>query len=324
VDVESSVRPMDATISLSSENDQWAALIIKRPGYWEDALATLAFEELILENIDSWYTFAHDVLKIKIDSGDIRLVTGRVMTNEWSTVTVEQRIRKGKVNFKVGDPTTSLAGGISTSVWGTWTSDTPVHLPVRFGPAPRSGAAMTPSPQPVRITSDEHTVGSDGPPPNQCIFLRSIRVVSRLAKDLPVKTKAAAEPEDEGRVFDEVDQGRNAIAVVEVANGNLNASEQDVYKAAQDFIFMNSDADVALLHDDDVFQFDSAMDVDDDGDGDTGTHLEETVRCSPATMLVNVKMFDGVKVGSLRFSTGQADGECGLGNTEVNVICEQF
>ncbi len=181
-------------------------MIIKRPGYWEDALATLAFEELILANIDSWYTFARDVLKIKIDSGDIRLVTGRVMTNEWSTVTVDQRTRKGKVTFKVGDLTTT------SSVWGTWTSDTPVHIPVRFGPAP---AAMTPSPPPARITSDEHTVGSDRPPPNQCIFLRSIRVVSRLAKDVPVKTKAAA-------------KGRDAIAVVEVgtdsAEGNSDTS----------------------------------------------------------------------------------------------------
>ncbi len=49
----------------------------------------------------------------------------------------------------------------------------------------------------------------------------SVRVVSRLAEGLPVKTKAAVEPEDEGRVFDDVG---HAIAVVEAAKGNLNAS----------------------------------------------------------------------------------------------------
>jgi len=55
---------------------------------------------------------------------------------------------------------------------------------------------------------------------------------------------------------------------------------------------MNSDADVALLHDNDVFRFNQGTDS--EGHGDT---------------LIDVKVVDGVKVGKLSFNNDQTSVE---------------
>ncbi len=158
--------------------------------------SSLRFKHLLKKNYKEWHAFArekeHD---IKIE--DLIFVTGRVMTYEWATAIAIESTHK--MEFKVGG-----GGGVYASAWGSWVSTSSVEYPPRIGPT---------SPLGESISFHRHFPYIRPPPPNQCIFVSGWRAVPSRVRLLPRKIRAAAEPKDDGRDFDEENQGHDAISV---------------------------------------------------------------------------------------------------------------
>lgn len=202
--------PAGLTIRLSCTDHQGAALVIKRRAIREDTRCGKAFRDLFLKNHETWYAFVRDELQTDISMNDILFVTGHILTNEWATATVVEKTRDCEIRFNAGDGLGAFGGcGASASVWGSWTSS--VSLPLRFGPTslppiqPNDRNAAQTTSQPLNITSVRTTDSSNlmtlnpdetqDAPPNQCIFVRAYRILSRPF--FLRKITAAAEPKDE-------------------------------------------------------------------------------------------------------------------------------
>ncbi len=172
--------PSGSTICLSCTDPQLAALITRRPAVREDIDTECMryFRDLLLNNYEAWCAFAR---VMDISAGDILLVTGHDLTNEWATAAVVGTTPGFKIEFKAGD-NSSPVECISASAWGSWSSS--VGLPL----GPTFGNAVTR--QSEHIPSEAHPFESDRPSPNQCIFVRAYRV-SHRPQVVPGKSRVA-------------------------------------------------------------------------------------------------------------------------------------
>ncbi|KLO19579.1 hypothetical protein SCHPADRAFT_935083 [Schizopora paradoxa] len=284
------VIPAGSNISLSCTDQNWVALIIKRPALREDAECDRAFRNLILKNHEAWLSFARSTRQIEITLKDIVLVTGHDLTNEWATASVfDWKRRDLEVGFSAGD-TSSPLGGVSASAWASWRSS--VSLPLRFGPIPRSPSVYdargcdidTPMLTDLSGFPQSGSSEVDGQReslPNQCIFIRGFRVYTRSF--FLRKIKAAAEPKDEeDKGAHEETQGPIAVRIggVNYDSDDMDDGESDPLKAAT---------------------IESV-----DGNGDSTIEVGE-IFSRPVE--VDVEVVGGVKVGSLSFDDSQSTSE---------------
>ncbi|EJD01902.1 uncharacterized protein FOMMEDRAFT_29043 [Fomitiporia mediterranea MF3/22] len=257
--------PANASIKFSTSNQQGAALVIRHPAYREDVLQETALEACLLKNYNSWLVFIRDDLERRITLRDIVLVTGCDLTADWATAVFVEKSTQCEVEFKACDPASLTTG--SVGFWGTWQSS--VNVPHRCGPCPV---------QPPSTPSTRHTIepvqqlNTDPllvePNYNQCIFLRGFRVQDRRVLS-PKIIKAAAEPKDL-----DMDRDSDAAPVIALlehgSDSDESVSEEEtyqkphqnhhfvlqnpIYDAVFDRIFKETDAEVAILHDSEIYQ----------------------------------------------------------------------
>lgn len=152
---------------------QGAILLTNEETRCYDVAERALFEKYLLDNYQSWYDFAAEKYPVKrID--DIRLVIGLDMTRECSMLAFAQNQIGATFEFEV-----SASNVASIAVErGQWTYENAVVFD-NYGPQHIDG---------------ERT--SQGP--DQCIFLRSLRVHKRAFPLAPRVINASAEPRDPG------------------------------------------------------------------------------------------------------------------------------
>ncbi|KLO14250.1 hypothetical protein SCHPADRAFT_826716 [Schizopora paradoxa] len=223
VSLSGATLPANFEVRLTCKKRQGAALLIYRHAIREVSKHGNAFRGLMLKNYKDWLAFIQDELEVDdIALGDIRLVTGHILTNEWSTGVVVEKSHNCEVRFKVEANTLA-----SASIWGSWNSESSISFPKRFGPTslppPFSNVhdTMIQAGRVSDIVGDERMdidhdsgdsrvldnerAGDQESPLNQCIFLRAYRIKPRQI--LPDKISAAAVPKDNSRDFDNEKHG---------------------------------------------------------------------------------------------------------------------
>ncbi|KAL0948303.1 hypothetical protein HGRIS_010895 [Hohenbuehelia grisea] len=222
--------PGSAGIQFTCSDRQGAVLLLTRKGIREDILALDLCKEYAKEHYESWYDFANRQLRLGLNNGDIILVTGCDKTAEWATAAFNERSRGVGISFYGGFP---MVGGAEVSLSGSWQTGTSVQH--RSGPV-----------------SDCGDVKYD-----QTIFIRSYKVKESIT-GAPKVIRAASEPRDDERSGPEQDS--LAVPVEDPMDAEDDAEEDDdplrvfnALDALADHILENSDADLAIVHDNDLY-----------------------------------------------------------------------
>lgn len=167
------------TVNLECSNRQGAALLIKHPAYREDALRRRDLRKYMLKHYRTWLPFIRDNLGREIELSEVVLVTGCDLTADWATAAFVEGSKKASISFTVGDPIVATA---QASLWGSW--QTSVNVPHRCGPSP----STRPVPNDALVPRVDASPATEF---NQCIFIRSFRMMERPLF-LPPVLKAAA------------------------------------------------------------------------------------------------------------------------------------
>ena len=173
-----------ASISFSFDRSvtRGAILLTKDDTQCFDVLKRKLFETYLLDNYESWFNFARQ--EYPISSADqLRLVTGFDSTNEFSMLAFAHN--QDGVTFDFQLSASDLASAMAR--WGSWKYQCPLVFN-NWGPqVVSSGTSL-----PVRTSL------SDGRQPDQCIFVRTLRVCKRPWPFAPRVIKASAEPKEPG------------------------------------------------------------------------------------------------------------------------------
>ncbi|KAI5118155.1 hypothetical protein M0805_000534 [Coniferiporia weirii] len=229
-----------ASIELACSKQQGAALVIKHPAYREDSSRRRALSRYMLQHYPTWLTFARSNLDQDIRLKDLLLVTGCDLTADWATAAFTDSSQENSISFQVG-----FSGFASAQArfWGEWSSSTRVRH--RCGPQPLMPPAV------LDAGSRSDVFHADPLSEfNQCIFVRAFRVHER-PYFLPNVIKGSADPKDLGGSRD-LDAPPSMSGTVDNAQDGLGREDNDVYNAVFDYIMRNSEADIALVHDDDI------------------------------------------------------------------------
>ncbi|KAL4248782.1 hypothetical protein ABKN59_008349 [Abortiporus biennis] len=246
-------------LSFESTTSQGAILVTRHKTYRDDAQRLGHFRRYMLDHYESWLAFANDQGH-GIRLQDLILVTGRDMTEDFAMLAFSHNQGRLGVEFEAGVP--NLAS-VDAAVWGSWRCDFPVYE--NWGPQERSPQVDDwehPSPEDTSlndyVTMEPHG-DNPGPQFNQCVFLRGFRIHRRV-KIFPTVIKAGAGPDDVGSpdradksVFKVYEDEENDL-VDDVDVSSTYTEFQDPLRPIADYIFENSTANLAIVHDDDFIR----------------------------------------------------------------------
>ncbi|TFK49030.1 hypothetical protein OE88DRAFT_456372 [Heliocybe sulcata] len=224
--------------SFACSRELGAALVLLDQAYRSDVLSTELFEEYFLANYESWLAFARH-LKRGISLDDLILVTGRDVTRGWAMAVFSQAETKGKGGIGID---TALGVSATFGMEFGWKTEGIVHS--HSGPQP----VEPPSPNGKGKALDIPLQHKSW---DQCVFLRGycLRRRNILA---PRRLKAAAGPSDLGS------GDRAPLGMLMTLSGESVHSQSADYNPLSpilDYILENSEVEVALAHDDDLYSF---------------------------------------------------------------------
>lgn len=260
LDLPTTVVSGSIKFAFQASSTEGAILMTRLKTYRDNAERMGRFKKYILCNHKSWVQFANDEGH-GIHTEDLLLVTGRDMTEDFSMIAFSHNERRFDVQFEAGAP---LLASASASVWGSWQSQLPVYE--NWGPQEREPSldgSQSPSP----------SVPTSSPQYNQCVFLRGYRIYRR-AKLLPTVIRAAAGPHD----LPPGDDSSNSELPVGPFDPGVGSDTESICPSGVDgvsisctdfsvdinvpltydplaelgkYILQNSEANLALVHDDD-------------------------------------------------------------------------
>ncbi|GJE88953.1 hypothetical protein PsYK624_050410 [Phanerochaete sordida] len=216
---------------------QGAILLTKGETHCHDVLQRPLFERYLLDYYQTWYDFARERYPVQ-NIDDIRLVMGLDSTTEFTMLAFAQNQNGVTFDFEL---TSSNIASLSAG-WGQWTYQHPLVFD-NWGP------------QEVNDTAPAEQDQSHGP--DQCIFVRTLRVFKRPWPFAPPSIRAEAEPEDpdpEGsenhhsELWTSTGTSANTASETVEVQSNVYQGQDPADRAAVD-AFMNSQAQLAVISD---------------------------------------------------------------------------
>ncbi|EPQ56031.1 hypothetical protein GLOTRDRAFT_138709 [Gloeophyllum trabeum ATCC 11539] len=205
------------------------------------------FREYCLKHYASWLTFANDTLGFDLVVSDHILVTGRDLTTQWAMVAFGTPELQGTLRHGVSVPEMITAEFEIHSGWQTNMTGGVQH---QYGP------------QASILLEPERAAESSEPRPDstKCVFLRGYRIKERSFLT-PKTIKAASYPPD----LEREDRHHDSTSALELGDEAGVARHIYKYKDALkdvnlldpilDHIPKNSDARVAVAHDEDLWPY---------------------------------------------------------------------
>jgi len=311
-----------AKFSFQSNTTEGATLVTKHKTKRDDAQYEGRFKAYMLANYKSWIEFANDLSHggHDIEVKDLLFVTGRDMTEDFSMLAFSHNERGMNLDFNLG----------AASAWGSWSTQFPVFE--NWGPqAPEPDVdeldldAVIAAPRNEVNASASPDTTAARPEFRQCVFLRGFRVKRRI-KFVPKVMKAAAgpdelDPEDrDGECdyvlgidvsdFDGLVEGFSSLSSTRssspsddaMAYVNVPKFRDPTIDRLAEYIFENSDAELAILHDKDWINVTKAA------------NATECVRCRDVSTIICALspkfVTEDEKVVSLDFASVGPNGKC--------------
>ncbi|EJD00528.1 uncharacterized protein FOMMEDRAFT_159260 [Fomitiporia mediterranea MF3/22] len=226
-----------SSITLSCSSRAGAALITKFRATRNAALASKGMEDYMLSNCFSWLQLAHNLGR-PVSLHDLIFVRECILTGDWANISWNNTVCDTDISFEAGVPGVV---GTELSFWGQWQQQ--VEVPKRQGPF-------------------RETPLSDGtaPPFDQCIFLKGLRLFERtwyekVINSLKVTSQGSKKKMKKMQSMQSglklmIDKNFKVAPVGDPGAFRLIKSTYDVLAF---YLFENSDADLTLIDDNDVF-----------------------------------------------------------------------
>ena len=145
-----------------------AALLHSSMMRTEDTRDELPLRQFLLKHCNALAAFGRYELGRDITVEDLIMVTGTDMVHDWANVILSSSSGGGRITFVVADLQTSAQ---TPHLWGSWSKESLYSNVTYQCSPPQVGSQLTTS------------------PPNQCIFLRGLKV--HMRRTLPFMTKKA-------------------------------------------------------------------------------------------------------------------------------------
>ncbi|KAJ3895181.1 hypothetical protein GG344DRAFT_73304 [Lentinula edodes] len=206
---------------------------------------------------------------VKPGSRTFQLVTGCTSVRSWVTGVIENEKVNGDIKLSVGfTPDSTVNLQVSSGVqWENLGSSTTRHGPPErleliqaLGLESSENAIITNHGTPVGSQTSPADVNKIKDWSDQCIFIRSLHIKQRIGFGFPIKLKGAAEPQDPKK--DGKHEGdrllrniRHEAENLEEEGGGQNGTPYDHMDAALEYILNNSNADIAVVHEEDLWAY---------------------------------------------------------------------
>ncbi|KII92236.1 hypothetical protein PLICRDRAFT_465825 [Plicaturopsis crispa FD-325 SS-3] len=245
-----SVVDAGASFHFELASDQGAILLTKYRTYRCDAQLDGNCRRYTRKHHASWVRFAID--KGHGDDVSPILVTGTDLTLDFAMLAYASLDRQLSVGFQaaaIGAPVTAHG-----SIWGEWVHSGSVHH--------TCGPQLSALPA-VEDIATAFSDPNDSYRPNafdQCVFVRGYRVYKRLGVfPKTLRLRAAADPDDLSKYYDgQADASADAVALDDIEEDGSGfeyvlehdtPAEVDPLDCIAKYIFENTDAETAVVHD---------------------------------------------------------------------------
>ncbi|KAF9069544.1 WD40-repeat-containing domain protein [Rhodocollybia butyracea] len=235
------------------------------------------YKEQLIKNSSNWLAMAETIRDLRLE--DIIMVTGCTRVWSWVAGVVENESIEGNLSLSIASPENSFGAQALASIrcensGGSFIQHGPSErLTLKYHGAPSSLPRLpehTSEPTGTKrkgkgkgISSRSDLAGSQliqndrelahadaiNKRSDQSIFLRGFRMKKRMGYKIPKKLKAAAEPQDSSKDR----QSGKDLVIKSGSEGDEGEEETwDHMHAALDYILNNSDADFAVVHENDL------------------------------------------------------------------------
>lgn len=198
------------------ETGAGAVLVLKDHMHGERMICSRQVKEYVRKHVESWYIFLDRLgLRDELGQQDILMVTGRSITSDWGVAAFTQKRNECSIDFHTGLGTSSA----HLALGGSWANAHAVEH--RSGPV--TGIDIPQLPIVDRSTHSSRTP--------QVVFVRGLYARVRNFR-LPIKIKAAAEPQDDDHNSSDQDDAFPAHSVMD-SDLDVFACNTPLEKSAQ-------------------------------------------------------------------------------------------
>ncbi|KAF5353018.1 hypothetical protein D9757_012735 [Collybiopsis confluens] len=318
---------VNASMSFNFDHKTDAILGFFDTGVREKSIMNAKYFEEVVNNCENWLNAATETVDPNLSLRDLRLVTECTRVRSWVRGIVEDARKDGQLSLSVDFGPLSSGGQLSKSVeykGGSHISHGPADRITKSQPVIDSGTSTQPLAKHSSKIKNKKSPNKDKfvkPPPSQpkssaatlsekdrenikgwsdqCIFIRSLRFEHRLGimgKNLPLKIRAQAKPNDLRKGGDPHEDAEDKYYVFSEDGDGESEDEKswDHMVVVLEYIFENSDAEFALVHEEDLLPYARLVPLKKRVEPLTAALILE--ECHPK---ITTSDYNGIKVGTV-------------------------